>query len=52
MHKEDKDSALHSRDLDIAEIESIEDLLRTRGFFDTAEPESERVKKDEGVLVS
>jgi hypothetical protein len=47
MHK-DNDSAAHSMDLGVARIESIEDLLRKRGFFDTFEHE----KKDEEVLVS
>jgi len=47
MHNDDYNAAAHSRDLNPAKIESIEDLLRSRGFFDTAE----RDKKDEEVLV-
>lgn len=47
MHK-DNGTAAHSIDLGVPRIESIEDLLRKRGFFDTFEHE----KKDEEVLVS
>ncbi len=47
MHQ-DNDSVQHSMDLGVVRIESIEDLLRKRGFFDTFEHE----EKDEQVLVS
>jgi hypothetical protein len=47
MRKEN-DSAAHSTDLATPRIESIEDLLRTRGFFDTFD----REKREEEVLVS
>lgn len=49
MHKtDDRETEAHSRELGVARIESIEDLLRSRGFFDTAE----RDIKDEEVLVN
>lgn len=48
MHKKKNDDHESSRDLAVARIESIEDLLRSRGFFDTAE----RDKKEAEVLVS
>ncbi len=48
MHKDDRDSGTDSLELGVIKIESIEDLLKRRGFFDTAE----REKKEEEVLVS
>jgi hypothetical protein len=48
MTKEDRDTETHSQDLGASRIESIEELLRKRGFFDSVE----RVqKKDEPALV-
>ncbi len=47
MPTKDNEVGLNSRE-GSARIESIEDLLRSRGFFDTAE----RDKKDTEVLVS
>jgi hypothetical protein len=44
---QDNDNAAHSSDLGVPKIESIEDLLKKRGFFDTFE----REMKDEEVLV-
>ena len=44
----DDDTAAHSIDLGVARIESIEDLLRKRGFFDTFEHD----KKEEEVVVN
>lgn len=47
MYNDDHDGGAHSRDSGVTRIESIEDLLRSRGFFDTAELD----QKEEEVLV-
>ena len=46
--RNENEAAAHSADMSVQRIESIEDLLRTRGFFETFEREK---KKDEEVLV-
>lgn len=43
MHTNDKDKAANSQDMKLAgaeRIESIEELLRERGFFDSPKPEN------------
>jgi hypothetical protein len=50
VHKDERDTATQTRDL--GRIESIGDLLRQRGFFDTVgRDEVKHEKKDEAVLV-
>ena len=48
MSKNNHEAGVVSRDAEIARVESIEDLLRRNGFFDSADREK---KRDEAVLV-
>jgi hypothetical protein len=50
VHKDDQDTAVQSRDSSPVRIETIEELLRKRGFFDSAERWNR--EKDTEVLVS
>ena len=40
MHTKNDEQAVNSRELSATRIESIEDLLRSRGFFDTPDREN------------
>jgi hypothetical protein len=43
MHSKDRDTGAHSQDLILAgvePVESIEDMLRERGFFDSVKPDN------------
>jgi hypothetical protein len=51
VHKDDRSTGMQSGDSNPARIETIEELLRKRGFFDSAERWEKNVKEAK-VLVS
>jgi hypothetical protein len=51
--RNDHDNATPSQDLSVTRIETIEDLLRKRGFFDTVERDkTAHDKEDQKVMVN
>jgi hypothetical protein len=51
VYKDDQETGTQCHNLSQTRIETIEELLRQRGFFDTLGRDEVKSEKDEAVLV-